>query len=352
MPAKGLKKAERLFRLKKFKDVVNCLQPEIFKYRESFRFYYYLGISCLYTNDASGAVSYLNRASHLKEEDQNSLIGLAAAQLLKYQTGDAIKTYLAVLDLNPRNSTARYGLELVRKGIASDDVAHLVESGRIRKLFPQTGPLPLKFFLIPVAVLVVLAVGFSTAAYFFRETPEQRPGIAAYTLPDDALNLIDLTGDYRYRLTVKEVKDTFARAKEHLNAYRDNLALVELNRILNSNASYQVKTLCQTIKKYAIKPDFSNIRDSFPLKDVLKDPLLYVDCSVSWRGKVGSISVGKDQIRFDLWVGDTNEFEGVVPAVLDFAADLDNAQTVEVLGEVASSGGNVLLKGRMIHRIY
>jgi tetratricopeptide (TPR) repeat protein len=352
MPVKGLKKAERLFRLKKFRDVVNCLQPEIFKYRESFRFYYYLGVSCLHTNDASGAVSYLGRASRLKDDDENTLVALAAAHLLKFQTGDAIKTYLAVLDLNPRNARARRGLDLVRKGLASHDVTRLVESGRIRRLFPRTGPLPMRYFLVPLASLALACAVFFAATALLRTGGTPRPEIAAYTLPDDALNLIDLTGTYRYTLTSGEVKASFARAREHLNAYRDNLALVELNRILNSNASYQVKTLCQTIKKFALKPDFSNIRDSFPLKVVLKDPLLYVDCSVSWKGKVGSLSATNEEIRFDLWVGDTNEFEGVAPVVLNFASDVANAQTVEVLGEVSSSGDNVLLKGRVIHRLY
>ena len=62
---------------RKFKAVVGILEPQVFKFRSSFQYYYLLGVSCLYSADINGADSYLNRASQLKGDDVNCLLALA-----------------------------------------------------------------------------------------------------------------------------------------------------------------------------------------------------------------------------------------------------------------------------------
>lgn len=352
MPVKGLKRAERLFRLKKFKEVINLLQPEIFKYRNNYHFYIFLGLSSLYTNEPGGALSYLNRAHDLNGNDVDVLNGIAAAHLLKYQSNEALKVYLNALEIDPGNAIAKKGLELIRKGLETDALVNLIGTGKIRKLFPRVGSFPFRYVMVTLAIMIVAGMIGVMIPFLFRGPKVKRPEIARYMLPEDSLNLTDPELDERFQLTPDQIRVTFEKAKNLFNDFEDNPAIVELNRILNSNASYPVKNLCRIMKKYAVKPDFSTIRNSFPLNDVLREPVLYNNCSVVWKGKVGSLEISDDAIRFMLWVGDDAEFEGVVPVTFDSAVDIAKNQTMEVLGEVIVAEGKVTLKGNYIHRIY
>jgi hypothetical protein len=136
-------------------------------------------------------------------------------------------------------------------------------------------------------------------------------------------------------------------------AFHDNLAVVEANRILLSNASVRVKQQARLLKGYALRPSFTTIRDSFPYSVVVREPALYDGCAVVWRGKLANLAVGEKSISFDLLVGYENERElaGIVPVALDFAVQLENGIPLEVLGDVAFAEGLLSLRGISVHRL-
>jgi hypothetical protein len=349
----SLKKAKKLFHSKKFREVIRTLEPEIFKYRESIVFYKLLGISCLYSNDVGGASSYLTRSLQIQKDDIDSILGLAAVSLKKMKTDEAIKHWLSVLEIQPNNLQATRGLELIRKKLEPEALVDFVESAQIANVYPRVrSPIASKVAIAGI-VLALLAM----SPFFFKaiegSIPKQsaRPGIEQFAIPSGKESLIELKGDFRYILSEDGVRKTFNKAKELFLGYHDNRAIVEINRLLNSNASPQIKNIVQTMKGHTIKPDFSSITDSFPLTQVSIDPFLYNGCYVKWQGRVGSLSVSKSLISFYLWVGSEKDFEGVVPVAIDFPFDLANGLVVDVLGQIQIEKGKISLFGTALHKV-
>jgi len=356
MPSMSLKRVYKLFRARKFTEVIHILEPQIFRYRESYTFYYILGISCLYAGDFGGAYSYLGRADQLKHGNADILLGLAAVHLKRGDMEAALKIWLDILDNNPGNRIARRGMEFSRKNISKDDKEDLFEINRIRKFYPG---LPAKRgWFFKSAIFVVILLIFSGLFYFYQtDKPfaviNKRKGIETIKLDSSILGSRMPANGIKYKLSDREIKEHFNRAKKYLLKYRDNLANVEINTLLLSNAKASVKEKAMLLKTFITEPDFITIKDSFSYSTVIKMPDLYNHCYVVWRGKIVNLQKKKNEIIFDLLVGYENEKElkGIVPVVLDFAVLLNNADSVELLGEIITKKENISLRGVSIRRI-
>ena len=136
MKGRGLGEARKLFRARKFPDVIRILEPEVFRYRESFDYFFLLGFSCLQTGDLGGAFSYISRAHQLEKDEANALLGLAAIHLRRHETEEAVKRWLEVLENEPANRIARRGMDLVRRGLTPEKLQEFIDSGRIKSLYP------------------------------------------------------------------------------------------------------------------------------------------------------------------------------------------------------------------------
>lgn len=353
-PAKGLRNAERLFRAKRYSHVVRLLEPQIFRYRESFDFYYMLGISCLHTGDVSGAMSYLHRAEQLRESSVDVLVGMAAAHLKRGDTEDALNLWLRILDLEPKNRKAKLGLNLMRQGVQSEAYRDVVVSGGMKRLLPDH-PFRVPLVLPILAVAGVLLVGsYLLISQVLPAVRETRPGLVDIHLPESKPILVDVAVDSDRSLTEREVVDAFTKAKRYLEKYRDNLAVVEINRILLSNAASRVKEEAKLLRMIVDEPDFTSVRDPFAYQQVRDDPLLYNGCFVVWNGKIANVEISAERITFELLVGYQEEEQllGVVPVYLTFGMVLESGMSVRVLGMVETETSEVALRGISVQRLY
>lgn len=355
MQQKSLQTAKRLFYAKKFKDVVRLLEPKIFIFKEIFEYYLLLGLSCLYLNDFGSAYSYLNRAEKIKPNHTPVLLGLAVIALKKMEIDQALKIWLKVLDREPKNRTAARGLNIIKQGFNEAILSELIESQKISRLYP-----PVKFripLLIPLIVLFTLVLLVICSFLFFTvikpAIATQRPEIDQIDLSFYSPTIIDNTGDYHIILKEEEIINIFEKAKDYLYQYRDNLALHEINKLLNSNASLAVKERAKALKSFVQTPDFTTIKDSFAFNTVRQDPLLYKDCFVLWKGKVVNLMVDEQKIRFNFLIGyhEEKELQGIVTVELDFAAKVENGYSYEILGQVVLAEDKIKLKGISLHRI-
>ena len=354
MKAKGLVEARRLFRARKFPDVIRILEPEVFRYRENFDYFSLLGSSCLHTGDLGGAFSYLSRARQLSPDTVSALLGLAAIHFRRHETEEAIKRWLEVLELDPGNKVALRGMELLRRGLSQEKLQEFIDTGKVRILYP---PLPSRGRGAPVAIITLGVLALCGAVYlavrFFPQQVPPRPGVSGIDLPADLPRLIDAGSDFTYMLTENDVRTAFKKAKAYLLVYRDNMATVEINRILLSNATLTVKERARMLKGFVTQPDFLTLKDSFAYSAVAAEPALYDGCSVSWRGKIANLRIGKNAITFDLLVGydKGKELEGIVPVNLSFAADLDNGGSLEVLGQISYHAPKLSLNAISLHKL-
>jgi hypothetical protein len=362
MKRTGLGEARKLFRARRFPDVIRLLEPEVFRYRENFEYFRLLGFSCLYAGDFGGAFSYISRANQLKDDDPSVLLGLAAVHFRRAENDSALKKWLAVVEEHPGNPVARRGLDLLRRGMAPDGLQEFIDAGRLRTLFP---PLPRRvsgtFFLVASLCVLVLAglayLGVRYAGPWGAELAgklgAQRPGVSVIEIPSNLSSFIDVGTDFPFVYKESEVRKTFQKARSELLAYRDNLAVVDINRILLSNAAPAVKERARMLKGFVTPPTFDTVKDAWPYATVSKQPALYDGSSVVWTGKVANLKVARTSIAFDLLVGYDQEkqLEGIVPVTVPFAADLSNGSGVVVLGQVLVKGSTPTLLGISLHRL-
>jgi hypothetical protein len=354
MKGKGLAEARKLFRARKFPDVIRILEPEVFRYRESFDYFFLLGSSCLHTGDLGGAFSYLSRARQLSPDAVSALLGLAAIHFRRHENEEAIKRWLEVLELDPGNTVAQRGMEILRRGLSQEKLQEFIDTGKVRVLYP---PLPARGRGVGATIITLVLLAACGAVYlavkFLPQRTPERPGVSGIDIPADLPRLTDTGSDFTYMLTENDVRGAFKKAKAYLLAYRDNMATVEINRILLSNAAVPVKERATMLKGFVTRPDFLTLKDSFPYTTVAAEPALYDGCSVSWRGKIANLKIDKNAITFDLLVGydKEKELQGIVPVNLGFAADLENGGGLEVLGQISCHTAKLSLNAISLHKL-
>jgi hypothetical protein len=163
-------------------------------------------------------------------------------------------------------------------------------------------------------------------------------------------------GSYRYTLTRVEALDVYERALSQFTAYRDEAARVNLNRILESNAADGLKNKARIIISYMEVPGFDTFKrgDNVPYEEAVKDPLLYNEVYVIWRGIAANVVTTDTGTTFDFMVGyDTRTtLEGIVPVVFNMAIPVNVERPLEVLGRIIPAGpeGPIQLEGIAIHQ--
>ncbi len=357
MKSKGasiLKKAERAYRNREFAEAIRLLEPQVFIYRQNPKFYYLLGMACIRTGDFAGAYSYLKRAEQLDPQNLEVKVAVAIVHLKRYETEQSIRYWLEVLDEDPHNSFARKGLEALKKRSDPEGIEELFDSGKVFRLLPSPGfYLPKTGKWILGILILLIAGGFAYkygSSLLKRESP--RPEILSIQLEKGA-SLVDPTSRSRYMLTQKEISESFQRIKDLLHDYRDTEARVEMNRLLLSNASRDVKEKVRALLPYLREPTFLTLKSSVSYQEVMKDPNLYEGCYVRWKGRVTNLRISDKEITFDLLVGyqDQRILEGIVPVTLQFSAKVDPSFAYEVLGEILLKGNSIQLRGVSLHEL-
>ncbi len=354
MGGNQFRKAKKLFNHKKYSKVIQMLEPQVFRFRESFTFFYLLGMSCLWIGDVGGAYSYLNRARNINPDNIDTLLGLAALFLKKQDTQKALSTWFLVLDKDPKNKTAQKGLKLLRKYTDVSDLVDLVESTQFYKIIPApsaAGTILTRGIIIFISLILAAGAGYGIYRYLPALTTHrpQREGVQTLTIQSAA---VSDNNKGTYFFSKKELQKEMQKIKDYFNNFDDNEAMLEINRVLLSNAEPSVKKEVLILRGYLKPPTFSTLKTAYSYKDVVKEPLLYEGCYVLWKGRLSNIVTKDDYISFDLLVGYEKEkiLQGIVPVKLDFPVRLDPALAIEILGEIHIVKTKILLSGISVHQ--
>jgi tetratricopeptide (TPR) repeat protein len=365
-----LRKAIRQARRRNFEGAIKTLEVEgANRYHGIFRYYYILAVSCLHINDFKGALEYFKLARKVKARDPLALLGMGVLYLRRGETAEALEYYLEVQDLDPKNRIASRALGIIRKYGGQDRLSDWLESGELHKLYPPLPKLPLspRYFLLPLAGLFVVLTILGLLLVRFRVIdlpfPGNRTGIAATVLDrEDRERPVETGGTYRYILTRGEVLDIYDRALSLFTDKRDEAARYNLNRLLESNASEGIKNKCRLVISYLEPPGFDTFRrrDNFTYSDVIRDPFLYRDCHVIWRGMATNLENLPNRTSFDFLVGyeTRRTMEGIVRVTFEQAAAINPEKPLEVLGRVIpvsqegspAAGFNIELQAVAIHQ--
>lgn len=336
-----LYKAKRLLARRKMRELIRLLEPEVIRYHDSYTYYHYLFTACLYAEDYSGANTYLKKAREIKMRSTDVLAGMAIIYLRRGNSAKAIECYLEIQDLEPKNKLPSKALKMLRKVIKNDNLDSFINSKAIKTLYP---PLPRRFSFRQLIYIFIFALflGFGLFYGYRKIKTLHAPESSRLGLEQSALEYpgktewLDMGGSFSRILTAKEIKTSFNLARKYFRDYRDEMAKIELNKILQSNAATSIKTKAEILKSHTTIPNFTNLKDKIAFEDVFKDPLLYQDCHVIWRGMATNLQEGLADMQFDLLVGydEKTVLRGIVSVNLPFVANIELGLPIEILARL------------------
>ncbi len=353
MRSKTIKKASKFFKTGKYKKVLQILEPQVFRYRQSFDFYYFLGISCLNTSDFGGGYSYLQRAITLKPNDINTMAGLALVHLKRQESSEAIQQWFQILDIDPSNKLALRGLDILKKYSKQDDFIEYLESGRFLNLLPgRNTSKPIIKNLIITTIIVIFTAGIIYYVSNFIIKPDiRRPEIYAVEISNfGSLTNNDTTSEYQF--SDKEIRKLFESIRKYFDSYHDNIAMREINRLLLSNADNATKQKAELLSSYISVPGFTTLKTNFSYQEFKAEPKLFENCYVHWKGRLSNYILTEDLIMFDFLVGydEKKILEGIIPVILDFGARIDSNFPIEVLGKITETEKGYTLEAVSVHQ--
>jgi tetratricopeptide (TPR) repeat protein len=353
MARNPLDEAESLYRNRRWPQLISLLEPMSEMYRDTARFSVLLGNAYLHKEDIGGAYSCFRRAQSLDFRDTEAALGLAAVSIRRGDSDKAVHLYIEILERSPRNKKAIKGLEFLRQ-TAVDETTFPAK--KIRGLYPEP-PYRWRAAIVALSACAVLGVGIWLAPVILRgvrETLPRRDGVSDIVLSIEEQNApVGSDGGFDFILTEKLALATFEKAKNLFTDYRDEAALVELNRLRLSNATRQVKAKASSLALYVREPSFLSMPDRYSLADVAANPRLYEGVGIIWKGLVANVATANTAVApgsgtattvttFDLLVGyhDKKRLEGIVQVRAGFQASLTPDRPIEVLARVRNIDGN------------
>ena len=344
----NFKKAEKLFKQGKYSDVTRLLLPEVYKYREDEKFYYYLGMSCLFLGDYSGANSYLRRALQIKP-DSNQQLGLAVLHLKHGNPSEAIRIWLDILDKEPENKYAKRSLDILKKSEAFEKVPENFLTKNLNKFLPHHGKIRFYNFiryasliLITFAILTTLYITSNYLISHIKHSKNLYPELAI----SRNLNDITITGDFKLELEPREIVALFESSKRNFIDKKDNEARIGINKILNSNAADSVKEKVRLLDTYLKEPDFRYFKNTITYKMVAENPYLYNNCYIKWSGKIANIKIFEKSVSCDFLVGyDSGKIvEGIANVIIEFPIVLDEEFNYDIIAQLKPDESYLTLK--------
>ena len=349
--------AKRLLAYKKYNEVIRLLEPHVLEYRDSFAFHFYIGMAYLNLGEMGNAKDYFSTARKLKPNDPDLMAATASIALRRGDTGKAVEYYLRILDLRPSYELAKKGLSAIRKNNTAESMGDFIRTNKIKSLYPMPSVMEFYSRYIKIAILsfslaIILGVLVYFVASFFRKP--DRVDISSLALSaSEKRQAVDMEGSFRNVLPHGEVLDIFSKAQTEFKAYNDNLSQVEINKILNSNATFSIQQKALNLQSRLKEPRFDEIKDIFSYSEVEKKSYLYNGCYVIWKGMPTNVQKTAESTSFDLLVGyDTKtSLEGTVSVFCNFVSNIDVEKAISVLAQIKIlENDKITLRGITIHQ--
>lgn len=351
--------AEKYMKRRRFATAIKILEGRSEIYEDNFEYNIMLAISCLYAGDIGVASSYFQKARRIKLTDTRLLLGQAAIFLRRGDTDRALQYYLEIRENDPNNKTAKDAIEFIRVKGDYDTICRWVDSGRIEQFYPPLGTNPEKIALIVFPVIACL-LGFLLVFFLV-------PGKKPYKKERLDLSVLELSIEEKksaqerdlskesihYILSDKEITQGYEKALDYFQNNRDNAAQVEINRILNSNASNQIKQKAKILSGYLTEPTFDSISDVPSYNQVNENPLLYINTWVSWSGRVSDLILDNNSISCRLLVGyeKMKNIDGIVTLKFNTNPEIVSDLPLRVLAKISTDEeGKIYLQGKAIYQ--
>lgn len=362
MSQSALVLARRYMQRHRFDKAITVLESRYEIYAKEFEYNLTLGTAYLYAGDFGAASTWFQKARNIKLSDNNLKLGQAALFMRRGDTNRAIQYYMDILDSDPSHKIAKKALEFIKKQGDYETICKWIDTGKMERFYP---PLGFNLFaavgiLIPVMACIfgcilafMIVNGKSSSLQDLSPYDGERHDLSALMLTIDEKRSVQKENDSsaRYVLSAEQVASSYESACKSFQSYDDNLAQVEVNRILLSDAALSVKNKAKELKSYFNKNvGFDSIKTNFSYREVSLEPELYIDCNVVWSGRI--LNVRNDGKVFELLVGydDMKTADGVVTVEFPFSQIIEYDRPVKILGKISlkENDKKIFLEGRSI----
>ncbi|UPA18310.1 tetratricopeptide repeat protein [Borrelia puertoricensis] len=353
-PNKLINKSINYYNSHKYSDVVKLLEKEIFIYKNYYFYHYILGMSYLRMGNLGTAQTYLKKAYTLNPTEPDVKQSIAILLAAQGKEDKAIQIWLKMIEENQEIQRSEFSLETIRKN-PIQGALFLNKNKIYTKLFPEikvaTGQNLSKLtrtlltiaslaFLLTAIFLLIHSKGTIKLTLNNSKVKEKKAinNIAAY-IDDIKINdkekIENHEGQFVFILTETEIRNSFQKIKTHLKQGKDNFARIEINKILNSNASESIKLKAKNLASFISRPNFITFDDYLVLKEIKKNPLIYSNVYVKWEGIANNIEKKDNITYFDFYVGyNKNALEGIITTKTTFDIDINFKDYVEILGQI------------------
>ncbi|QMU98942.1 tetratricopeptide repeat protein [Borrelia sp. A-FGy1] len=369
-PNKIINKSIHYYNSHKYSEVIKLLEKEIFLYKNYYFYHYILGMSYLKMGNLANAQAYLKKAYTLNPTEPDIKQSIAILLVAQGKEDKAIRIWLKMIEENQETKRSELSLETIRKNPIQGTL-FFNKKKTYDKLFPEikikTGKTLFKSIkilltagsLISLILAIFLFINFKEESILqFRSKSKNKKTINNITAYIDDIKINDKEkienneGQFVFILTETEIKNSFQKIKNHLKENKDNFARIEINKILNSNASESIKLKAKNLASFISRPDFITFDDYLDLKKIKKTPLIYSNAYVKWEGIVNNIEKKDNIIYFDFYVGyNKNALEGIITTKTTFDIDIDFKDSVEILGQIDYTKNELTLNAITIRTI-
>lgn len=339
---------------KDFLEAINNLEEYISYNDTNYLGYYYLGLAYIFRELYDEAYKYILKAYELNEYDFNTINTLAFLNLKFNNVDEAVNYWLDILDIDKKNHIAKRNLEKVKKCSNIDKLVSSVypdefinfkvkKNIRLNIRFPK---FRLKY--LKICIPVIIAAGITLLIYKLIVTRDNIK-IKKFDIPSkknfQSVDLPDMEKDYIIDKNIKksifnlkpgEIKKLFYNTKKFIQRQSYNKAIININKILHSNAGIIIK------ERFKILKSFTRTRETFQLKDnisystLMNLPLLYEDIQVVWKGKIEDIKSDEDTqtTMFNLFVKENKQSIGMAKVIFQkMFTNLTNGKKAVISGK-------------------
>jgi tetratricopeptide (TPR) repeat protein len=332
------KQGLKYYRKKQYRKAISFLEKALRERKGDPEVYLFLGYSSLFTDDMEGARRYFKGGLLAHEENAELMKGLAFVYLKDERIEDAISLWGEVLEKNPRDRKVKRAIQHLRNA----EGVELFAEKSIPRDFLSTGP-PFYVKLQPYLIALGVLCGVIIIGTIFYTTPLYKKALERFYPEIVRLNEVQFpTGisltteesEALYSFSEKEIAASFSRIKRYIYKNRVNSALIELNKIMLSNASPGVKERFEILYKFTQAPDPLSIDYNPRFYEIMKEPAAFQGVYILWTGKIANLKKGKETAEFDLLVSYENQdtIEGIAHVLIGGTFYIENKQNVEVFG--------------------
>ena len=353
--SRDLKKAQRWLASGRSTRVIHFLEPKVPLFLEDPQYYALLGRAYMNNMSYGDADTYLNRGLQADPAHLDLRLILAVNHLKRKDPAAAVRIWLGVLEDSPGQAQARKGLKALRKITSQEQQDRFIERFDTARYLPGISSRWPSRILVGLLLILAVLLGLyfreplTAAIQNFGPVSQDRPG-TENLLPENDSRLLRDDADAVYFINEAEMKRLLRSAVDDFQAYRDNSARRELNRIILSNANDEIRAQATLILKSLGTPTIESLETDYSYKDVIAEPPLYEGCYVLWKGTTANVVVESDAIRFDFLVGfdEGRILEGQVPVEVPFLAVIEPLP-LELLARVENRSNGIVLVAETLH---